>query len=163
VSLTGANSTEQREQAIRDLRSGKIKLICTCDLFNEGVDIPEINTLLLLRPTQSPVIFQQQIGRGLRLADNKESCLVLDFVGLYGEGFRFDILLRAITGQTRTQLKDSVQNGFGALPSGCHIQFDRVSRERVLSSLRKTLQLNAVRLRQELQHGPPSVAIAPFH
>lgn len=150
VSLTGANSTEQREQAIRDLRSGKIKLICTCDLFNEGVDIPEINTLLLLRPTQSPVIFQQQIGRGLRLADNKESCLVLDFVGLYADGFRFDVLLRAITGQTRAQLKNSVQHGFGALPSGCHIQFDRVSRERVLSSLRKTLQLNAVRLRQEL-------------
>lgn len=167
VSLTGANSTEQREQAIRDLRSGKIKLICTCDLFNEGVDIPEINTLLLLRPTQSPVIFQQQIGRGLRLADNKESCLVLDFVGLYGEGFRFDILLRAITGQTRAQLKDSVQNGFGALPSGCHIQFDRVSRERVLSSLRKTLQLNAIRLRQELaawaaQRGDRPISLKSF-
>jgi superfamily II DNA or RNA helicase/HKD family nuclease len=167
VSLTGANSTEQREQAIRDLRSGKIKLICTCDLFNEGVDIPEINTLLLLRPTQSPVIFQQQIGRGLRLADNKESCLVLDFVGLYGEGFRFDTLLRAITGQTRAQLKDSVQNGFGALPSGCHIQFDRVSRDRVLSSLRKTLQLNATRLRQELaawaaQRGDRPISLKSF-
>lgn len=162
VSLTGANSTEQREQAIRDLRSGRIKLICTCDLFNEGVDIPEINTLLLLRPTQSPVIFQQQIGRGLRLAENKESCLVLDFVGLYAEGFRFDILLRAITGQTRTQLKNSVAHGFGALPSGCHIQFDRVSRERVLSSLRKTLQLNAVRLRQELAAWVAQRAGAPI-
>jgi superfamily II DNA or RNA helicase/HKD family nuclease len=149
-SLTGASSTEQREQAIRDLRSGKIKLICTCDLFNEGVDIPEINTLLLLRPTQSPVIFQQQIGRGLRLADGKESCLVLDFVGLYGEGFRFDTLLRSITGQTRSQLKNSAEHGFASLPAGCHIQFDRVSRARVLSSLRKALQLNAVRLRQEL-------------
>lgn len=149
-SLTGANSTDQREQAVRDLRKGKIKLICTCDLFNEGVDIPEINTLLLLRPTQSPVIFQQQIGRGLRLSDGKESCLVLDFVGLYGEGFRFDTLLRSITGQTRSQLKNSAEHGFASLPTGCHIQFDRVSRERVLSSLRKALQLNAVRLRQEL-------------
>jgi superfamily II DNA or RNA helicase/HKD family nuclease len=162
VSLTGANSTEQREQAIRDLRIGKIKLICTCDLFNEGVDVPEINTLLLLRPTQSPVIFQQQIGRGLRLADNKESCLVLDFVGIYGEDFRFDVLLRAITGQTRSQLKNSVQHGFGALPSGCHIQFDRISRERVLFSLRKTLQLNAVRLRQELAAWVAQRAGAPI-
>ncbi len=149
-SLTGANTTVQRDAAIRDLRAGTIKLICTCDIFNEGVDIPEINTLLLLRPTQSPVIFQQQIGRGLRLADGKESCLVLDFVGVYGEGFRFDTLLRTLTGQTRGQLKEAVENGFGLLPTGCHIQFDRVARERVLSSLRNALRLNAVRLRQEL-------------
>ncbi len=149
-SLTGANTPEQREDTIRDLQSGKIKLICTCDLFNEGVDIPEINTLLLLRPTQSPVIFQQQIGRGLRLADGKDSCLVLDFVGQYSEGFRFDTLLRTITGLTREELKDSVENGFGLLPAGCHIQFDRVARERVLSNLRAALNLNAVRLRQEL-------------
>ncbi|MES2264540.1 MAG: DUF3427 domain-containing protein [Pseudomonadota bacterium] len=166
-SLTGANSSEQREQAIRDLRSGKLKLICTCDLFNEGVDIPEINTLLLLRPTQSPVVFQQQIGRGLRLADGKESCLVLDFVGLYGEEFRFDTLLRAITGQTRAQLKNSVESGFGSLPTGCHIQFDRVARERVLLSLRKALQLNAVRLRQELaawaaQRGDRPLSLSSF-
>jgi superfamily II DNA or RNA helicase/HKD family nuclease len=149
-SLTGVNTTAQRDDAIRALRTGTLQLICTCDLFNEGVDIPEINTLLLLRPTQSPVIFQQQIGRGLRLADGKDSCLVLDFVGTYGEGFRFDTLLRTLTGHTRSQLKVAVENGFGMLPTGCHIQFDRVARERVLSSLRKALQLNATRLRAEL-------------
>lgn len=149
-SLTGSNTSEERESAIRGLRSGEIKLICTCDLFNEGVDIPEVNTLLLLRPTQSPVIFQQQIGRGLRLSDGKDSCLVLDFVGQYSEEFRFDTLLRTITGLSRSQLKDSVENGFGLLPTGCHIQFDRVARERVLSSLRAALNLNAVRLRKEI-------------
>lgn len=150
VSLTGSHSKEQREQAIRALRQGELKLICTCDLFNEGIDIPEINTLLLLRPTQSPVIFQQQIGRGLRLSDGKASCLVLDFVGLCSEDFRYDRLLRSITGQTRAQLKNSMEQGFGHLPSGCHIQFDRVARERVLSGLRKAIELNARRLRQEL-------------
>lgn len=149
-SLTGANTAEEREHAIRDLRSGEIKLICTCDLFNEGVDLPEVNTLLLLRPTQSPVIFQQQIGRGLRLSDGKDSCLVLDFVAQYSEEFRFDILLRTITGLSRSQLKNSVEKGFGQLPTGCHIQFDRVARDRVLSSLRAALNLNAVRLRTEL-------------
>lgn len=162
LSLTGASTQEQRDAAIRDLRSGKLKLICTCDLFNEGVDIPEINTLLLLRPTQSPVIFQQQIGRGLRLADGKESCLVLDFVGLYGEEFRFDRLFRSITGQTRTQLKSSFENGFSHLPPGCHIQFDRVSRERVLSGLRKALQLNTTRLRHELAIWAANRAGAPI-
>lgn len=150
-SLTGTNTTAQRDDAIRALRAGTLQLICTCDLFNEGVDIPEINTLLLLRPTQSPVIFQQQIGRGLRLADGKDSCLVLDFVGIHGDGFRFDTLLRTLTGQTRAQLKDAVEHGFGLLPTGCHIQFDRVARERVLSSLRKALQLNATRLKAELR------------
>ena len=149
-SLTGANSSTERDDAIRGLRAGTVKLICTCDLFNEGVDIPEINTLLLLRPTQSAVVFQQQIGRGLRLSEGKDSCLVLDFVGMYGDGFRFDTLLRAITGNTRAQLKDAVDNGFGLLPTGCHIQFDRVARERVLASLRNALQLNTIRLRQEL-------------
>lgn len=166
-SLTGANSTEQRDQAIRDLRTGTIKLICTCDLFNEGVDIPEINTLLLLRPTQSPVVFQQQIGRGLRLADGKDSCLVLDFVGMMSQEFRFDTLFRSITGQTRAQLKHSVEHGFGSLPTGCHIQFDRVARERVLSGLRRALKLNAVRLRQELaawaaQRGDQPVTLKRF-
>lgn len=149
-SLTGSNSSAERETGIRDLRAGAIKLICTCDLFNEGVDIPEVNTLLLLRPTQSPVIFQQQIGRGLRLADGKESCLVLDFVGQYSQEFRFDTLLRTITGLSRLQLQESVEHGFGLLPTGCHIQFDRVARERVLSSLRAAVNLNAIRLRQEL-------------
>lgn len=150
VSLTGANSAAEREVAIKELRSGKIKIICSCDLFNEGVDVPELNTLLLLRPTQSPVVFQQQLGRGLRLADGKDSCLVLDFVGQYAEEFRFDTLLRAITGLSREQLKRSVEHGFSLLPAGCHIQFDKVARDRVLSSLKASLNLNAVRLRREL-------------
>jgi hypothetical protein len=166
-SLTGSNTSSQRAEAIQSLRTGKLKIICTCDLFNEGVDIPEINTLLLLRPTQSPVVFQQQIGRGLRLHEGKESCLVLDFIGLHSEEFRFDTLLRGITGQTRAQLKDSVERGFGSLPSGCHIQFDRVSRERVLGNLQKALQLNAKRLRGELaawaaQRGGKEVTLKDF-
>ncbi|MFD2271510.1 helicase-related protein [Undibacterium arcticum] len=109
-SLTGANTTEQRDDAVRSLRSGEIKLICTCDLFNEGVDIPEINTLLLLRPTQSPVIFfssRLAVASGWPMARRVAS--FLDFVGLYAEGFRFDTLFRAITGQTRAQLKDAVE------------------------------------------------------
>lgn len=162
VSLTGVNSVPERESAIKALRAGKIKIICSCDLFNEGVDLPELNTLLLLRPTQSPVVFQQQLGRGLRLADGKACCLVLDFIGQYSEDFRFDILLRAISGQTREQLKRSVEQGFSLLPAGCHIQFDKLARDRVLSSLKASLNLNSVRLRREisawvaLQGGKPA-------
>ncbi len=148
--LTGTNTAEEREQAIKALEQGAIKVIFTCDLFNEGVDIPSVNVLLLLRPTQSPVLFQQQIGRGLRLYSDKESCLILDFIGTYSQEFRFDILFRSLTNQSRKSLIDSVEQSFGVLPPGCHIQFDKVARERVLSNLKLTLKLNARRLQAEL-------------
>jgi len=150
LAITGKHTQKERDHAISQLKHGTIKIIFTCDLFNEGVDIPDVNTLLLLRPTQSPVIFQQQIGRGLRLARDKTSCLVLDFVGSYSKEFRFDILLRTLTGQTRLAIKESVEKGFGLLPTGCHIQFDRVARQRVLESLKSALKLNVTRLTAEL-------------
>ncbi len=150
ISITGQHNQQERDSAINKLTQGLIKVIFTCDLFNEGVDIPDVNTLFLLRPTQSPVIFQQQIGRGLRLAQNKSSCLVLDFIGTYSKEFRFDILLRTLTGQNKASLKESVDKGFGLLPTGCHIQFDRVARDRVLQNLKSALKLNITRLVVEL-------------
>lgn len=150
VVLSGANSQAERSSAIQKLTQGDLKIICSCDIFNEGIDIPDVNTILLLRPTQSPVIFQQQIGRGLRLAKGKDACLVLDFIGVYNNDFRFDVLMRSITGQSRRKMVDEVKNGFGSLPPGTHIQFDRVARDRVLQSLQHTLTLNVVRLCAEL-------------
>jgi len=88
LAITSQTPRDVRERAPQDLAAGTLKVLCTVDLYNEGVDIPEANTLLLLRPTQSPVVFQQQLGRGLRLADGKESCLVLDFVGRLQDDFR---------------------------------------------------------------------------
>ncbi len=150
VALSGADSQDARTSAIQRLECGDLKLICSCDVFNEGIDIPAANAILLLRPTQSPVIFQQQIGRGLRLASGKDACLILDFVGVYSAEFRFDTLLRSITGLSRKQVADAVVNGFGALPAGVHIQFDRVARNRVLANLQQTLNLNVTRLCAEL-------------
>ena len=150
VALSGADSQAERAAAVQRLRSGEIKIICSCDVFNEGIDIPEANAVFLLRPTQSPVIFQQQIGRGLRLANGKEACLVLDFVGVHNASFRFDVLLRAITGLPRRHIQDAVANGFSTLPAGVHIQFDRVARNRVLENLKQSLNLNVARLCSEL-------------
>ncbi|WP_114971071.1 DUF3427 domain-containing protein [Rhodoferax ferrireducens] len=150
IALSGADLPDARIAAVKKLQTGDIKVICSCDVFNEGVDIPDANAVFLLRPTQSPVIFQQQIGRGLRLAKGKNACLVLDFVGLYGNDFRFDILLRSITGLSRKGLEVSVDQGFTNLPAGVHIQFDRVARARVLDNLKLSLNLNVVRLRAEL-------------
>ena len=150
IALSGADSPEERALAVKQLRIGEIKVICSCDVFNEGIDIPEANAIFLLRPTQSPVIFQQQIGRGLRLAKGKDACLILDFVGLYSTDFRFDVLLRSVTGMSRREIENAVRNGFSTLPSGVHIQFDRVARNRVLENLQQSLTLNLIRLSSEL-------------
>jgi superfamily II DNA or RNA helicase/HKD family nuclease len=148
--VSGDDSQQVREDAVNRLQSGRLQVICTVNLFNEGIDIPAVNTLFLLRPTQSPVVFQQQIGRGLRLHSGKTCCLVLDYVGLYDQEFRFDVLYRSLTGMTRRQLGEAAEKGFGQLPPGCHLQLDKVARERVLANLRQSLRINARRLRSEV-------------
>ena len=149
--VVGDSSAEDRRAAPEKLARGEINAIVTCDLYNEGVDLPFVNTLLLLRPTQSPVLFQQQIGRGLRLHSSKESCLILDFVGRYREDFRFDRLLSSLTGLHRAQLPIEAENDFPSLPSGCFIHLQRQARERILDSLRRLVQQNWRRLCTELQ------------
>lgn len=150
LAVTSETPKEIRRSAPAMLAERQIKVICTCDLYNEGIDIPEANTILFLRPTQSPVVFQQQLGRGLRLANDKESCLVLDFVGTFQAGFRFDRLYQAITGLTRRQFMHDLQEGFTSLPPGCHIQFDKVARQRILDSLREIANQTWRRLTAEL-------------
>jgi superfamily II DNA or RNA helicase/HKD family nuclease len=149
--LTGQSTQAEREAAPVALARGDVCVLVTVDLFNEGVDIPAVDTLLLLRPTQSPVLFQQQIGRGLRLSNGKESCLILDFVGQHSADFRFDHLLGQITGLNRRQLIDSVENGFSQLPAGCYIQLQQHSREQILSNLRRLVNQNWQRMTAELQ------------
>jgi hypothetical protein len=141
--------------------------LVTVDLYNEGIDLPMVDTLLLLRPTQSPVLFQQQIGRGLRLAPGKESCLVLDFVGQHRTEFRFDRLLSSLTGLSRRELVGGVEHGFGSLPPGCHIHLQRQTRDQVLQGLRALTAQNWRRLKTELQtyaalRGRASVRLADF-
>jgi superfamily II DNA or RNA helicase/HKD family nuclease len=165
--VTGQSAQGEREAAPRALALGTVCVLVTVDLFNEGVDLPIVDTLLLLRPTQSPVLFQQQIGRGLRLSTGKESCLILDFVGQHAAEFRFDHLLAQLTGLNRRQLIDGVENGFSQLPAGCHIQLQQRSREQILSNLRKLIQQNWRRMTAELQayatlKGRENVTLANF-
>ena len=165
--VVGSTPQDDRRRAPERLARGELAALVTCDLYNEGVDLPLVDTLLLLRPTQSPVLFQQQIGRGLRLAKGKESCLVLDFVGRYKEDFRFDRLLSSLTGLSKYQLIEAVDKGFGALPPGCHIQLQRQARDQVLNSLKRMIQQNWRRLRTELQtyvalRGRDNVRLATF-
>ena len=165
--VVGTTAPEERRRAPQRLLSGELCALVTVDLYNEGIDLPMVDTLLLLRPTQSPVLFQQQIGRGLRLSPGKESCLVLDFVGQHRAEFRFDRLLSSLTGLSRRELVDGVENGFGSLPPGCHIHLQRQTREQVLQGLRSLTSQNWRRLKTELQtyaalRGRSSIQLADF-
>lgn len=165
--VVGTTTPEERRRAPQRLLSGELCALVTVDLYNEGIDLPMVDTLLLLRPTQSPVLFQQQIGRGLRLAPGKESCLVLDFVGQHRAEFRFDRLLSSLTGLSRRELVDGVENGFGSLPPGCHIHLQRQTREQVLQGLRSLTTQNWRRLKTELQtyaalRGRSAIQLADF-
>ncbi|PMN95104.1 DUF3427 domain-containing protein [Enterovibrio norvegicus] len=133
--LTSDNSHE-RQQKQQAIRSGQINILCVVDIFNEGVDIPEVDTLLFLRPTESLTIFLQQLGRGLRLADGKECCTVLDFVGNSRPEYDFANKFRALVGKTEKALSDEVKQGFPHAPLGCRIELTKRTQEMVLDNIR---------------------------
>jgi len=141
----------ERRDALDALQAGRLNVLFSVDLFNEGVDVPSVDALLLLRPTDSPVLFLQQLGRGLRKAPGKAVCTVLDFVGQHRREFRFDRRLGALLGGTRTQVEQQVKQGFPFLPAGCHMQLDAVARERVLASIRESVPTRWTEKVRELQ------------
>lgn len=140
--LTSDNSHE-RQQKQQALRSGQINVLFVVDIFNEGVDIPEVDTLLFLRPTESLTIFLQQLGRGLRLFDGKECCTVLDFVGNSRPEYDFSEKFRALVGQTNRAISHEIEQGFPHAPLGCRIELSKRTQEMVLSHIRQaTVNLN---------------------
>jgi hypothetical protein len=139
VHITGQTTEPLRRRALEDLRDGRVRVVFSVDLFNEGVDVPTVDTLLLTRPTESPLLFLQQLGRGLRRAPGKTDCLVLDFVGQHRTEFRFDRRYRALLGGTRKDLERAVGAGFPYLPAGCHMELDPVAQEQVLRSIKNAV------------------------
>ncbi len=139
VAVSGESSRDERKAALRDLDSGTIRAVFTVDLFNEGIDVPDVDTILLLRPTDSATLFLQQLGRGLRKAPGKTVCTVLDFVGTHRKEFRFDRRFRALLGGSRLDVERQVRRGFPFLPAGCHLELDAVAQEIVLRSIREAL------------------------
>jgi len=139
VALSAGSRPEERRGALHDLSEGKVRVVFTVDLFNEGVDIPSVDTLLLLRPTDSPTLFLQQLGRGLRKSAGKTVCTVLDFVGTHRKEFRFDRRLRALLGGSRADVERQVRQDFPFLPAGCSFHLDAVAKEIVLGSIRAAI------------------------
>jgi superfamily II DNA or RNA helicase len=151
LAVTSAMTSLERISALKKLRSGEIKIIFTVDLFNEGVDVPDINTILFLRPTESATVFLQQLGRGLRLTNSKPVLTVLDFVGHQRKEFRFDKRFTALTGKRRGQLEGELNAGFPTLPAGSSIDLDREVSKIVLANIRQALNVRWKDLASELR------------
>jgi superfamily II DNA or RNA helicase len=138
--LVGETVTDERTALLNDFRAGKIRFLFTVDVLSEGLDIPDVNTVLFLRPTQSLTVFLQQLGRGLRHAPDKDCLTVLDFVGQSHRRYRIDRKLKALLAKRRFNIQREVEMDFPHLPSGCSIQLDRVAREHVLANIRENLR-----------------------
>ncbi|MGG7077273.1 DEAD/DEAH box helicase [Clostridium sardiniense] len=137
VYLTGKNSPEERSFYIKRLEdeNDDLEVIFVVDIFNEGVDIPSLNLVLMLRPTASPVIFIQQLGRGLRKHESKEFLTVLDFIGNHNKAFLIAIALSGARYYDKDSLKVSVATDFLNIPGATNIQMDKISKESILEQL----------------------------
>ncbi|MET8088557.1 DUF3427 domain-containing protein [Micromonospora sp. NPDC005220] len=159
AAVTSGVDRSTQKGMLRDFKAGKLRVLFTVDLFNEGVDLPMVDTILMLRPTESATIFLQQLGRGLRLDDDKSCLTVLDFIGGQHANFRFDLRWRALTGVSRRAITEAVRDDFPSLPSGCHVELDRVAKEVVLANLKSALPTSKAGLVSELrQLGDVSLA-----
>ncbi|MEH6907555.1 DEAD/DEAH box helicase [Neobacillus drentensis] len=137
VCLYGADSPDTRERFINQLENDQddLEFIFTVDIFNEGVDIPSINTVLMLRPTNSPIVFIQQLGRGLRKHSDKSFLTVLDFIGNHNKTFLIALALNGSRYYDKESLKVAIATGFANIPGCTHIQMDKISQERILAQI----------------------------
>lgn len=134
--LTGQSPDEERKDAKNRLVKGEVKFIFVVDIYNEGVDIPEVNTVLFLRPTESLTIFLQQLGRGLRLSEGKECLTVLDFIGQANQKYNFEDKFAALLSNTTRSVTHEIKEGFVSLPKGCYIQLEKKATKYILDNIR---------------------------
>lgn len=164
IAVTGDTPRVTRSDAIEQLRTGTTQAIFTVDVFNEGVDIPEVDTVLFLRPTESATVFLQQLGRGLRRTREyapsvKDVLTVLDFVGHQRTDFRFDQRFRKLLGGTRPEIEKQIDADFPFLPAGCAITLDKISKQAVLKNIQAAIPTGwADRKREAMALGDISLA-----
>lgn len=152
VHLSGDDTQEARESAIQDLIKGELDYILTVDIFNEGVDIPEINQIIMLRPTESPIVFVQQLGRGLRKAENKEFVVIIDFIGNYNNNYMIPIALSGDRTGNKDNIRRSLFDGNNYISGASTIYFDEISKQKIYRSI-DTARLNETKkLRMEYEN-----------
>ncbi|URZ16564.1 DUF3427 domain-containing protein [Clostridium felsineum] len=152
LALSGENSQSEREKAIERLEQNEnincLDYIFTVDIFNEGVDIPAINQVVMLRPTKSSIVFIQQLGRGLRKRENKEYVVVIDFVGNYNNNFLIPIALSGDKSYNKDNMRKFILEGNRTLPGCSTINFDEISKKRIFESIDKS-NFNDIKLIKE--------------
>lgn len=136
--LTGHSPDEERKEAKSRLVKGEVRFIFVVDIYNEGVDIPEVNTVLFLRPTESLTVFLQQLGRGLRLSEDKECLTVLDFIGQANRKYNFEDKFAALLSNTTRGVTREIRDGFISLPKGCYIQLEKKAARYILDNIRSS-------------------------
>jgi superfamily II DNA or RNA helicase len=146
-----STNAENRHLLRNKLQKKEINYLFVVDIFNEGIDVPEIDTVLFLRPTESLTIFLQQLGRGLRLSEGKECLTVLDFVGNARPEYNFENKFRALIGKTSTPVKKEVEDNFPHLPLGCSIVLEKKAKDVILSNIIAATSLNKNQLIQKVQ------------
>lgn len=152
IYLCADSKEEERQSAKERLRKREINFIFVADLYNEGVDIPWVDTLLLLRPTESLTLFLQQLGRGLRLYEEKSHLTVLDFIAPQHRNFRFSQRFRALSSRPGISVEKQIESGLPYVPAGCFIHLEKQARDYVLQNISNaTNQMSRVRLVQELR------------
>ena len=143
ISLVGQSADEERRTAKQRLVDGDLRFIFVVDIYNEGVDIPEVNTVLFLRPTESLTIFLQQLGRGLRLSEGKECLTVLDFIGQANRKYNFEEKFEALLSNTNHSVQHEVKTGFISAPKGCYIQLEKKAAQAILENIKGSFHLKS--------------------
>ncbi len=163
IALTGDDSGELRDQGLTDLKAGRIRCVFSVEVLGEGVDVPDVDCVLLLRPTASATLFTQQLGRGLRRARGKSSLTVIDLIGQQHREFRFEDRLKAILDARRGKILEQVEDQFPFLPAGCTVDLDRQSREIILENLKAAVRRSRwSTLVDDLKHEPDGIRLAEF-
>lgn len=147
-----SSRSDEREELRRKFLRKEINYLFVVDIFNEGIDIPDIDTVLFLRPTESLTIFLQQLGRGLRLAEGKDCLTVLDFVGNSRPEYDFEGKFRALIGKTNTSIQKEIEDNFPHLPLGCTIILERKAKEFIIQNIKQATNLNKNQLLNKIRN-----------
>lgn len=153
ISLDSDSSDEERKGAKDKLISGEVRFIFVVDLYNEGVDIPQVNTVLFLRPTESATIFIQQLGRGLRLHENKDVLTVLDFIGQGRKEYNYQMKFQSMVGRIHHSIDKEIRHDFPTLPKTCFIQLEKVAKDVILDNISSSYS-NKAKLKQMVNAFP---------
>ena len=160
LALNSRSSSQERANAQKELIDGKISIIFTVDLYNEGVDIPQVHTVLFLRPTNSLTIFLQHLGRGLRLYPGKDHLVVLDFIAKAARNFNYSSRFQALLNKGTKSLQDEIKDGFINLPPNCFIELQKEAMKNVLDNIKsaqntnKNLTTKIMQLRDQIAKVP---------